>query len=167
MSTTVFLKTMPFGAPGTRSRPNEQTCEPQLVSKTAPPLFFGAPVKMVAGFATAIALNDAATVIYGFLVRPWPGQDTTWGPTTPFGVATPPTQGSCDILKRGYVLAQVGAGVPAAQGIVYMRVAVPAAGKPIGGIEAVADGANTVIVANALFNTAADESGVAEIAYNL
>lgn len=167
MSNTVYLKSMPFGSPGVRSRPHEQTCEPQLVSKTAPPLLYGAPVKMVAGFATAIAAADTAAVIYGFLVRPWPAQDTTWGPTTAFGLATPPTFGSCDILKRGYMLVQVGAGVAAPQGVVYMRVATPATGKPIGGIEAVADGANTVVVANAIFMTAADENGVAEIAYNL
>lgn len=168
MSATVFLKSMPFGSPGVRSRPNEQTCEPQLVSKTLPPLLYGAPVKMVAGFATAIAASDTAAVIYGFLVRPWPNQDTTWGPTaTAFGLATPPSFGSCDILKRGYLLVQVGAGTAAAQGVVYMRIATPAAGKPIGGIEAVADGANTVVVANAIFMTAADASGVAEIAYNL
>lgn len=166
MSNTVFKLQMPFPAPGTVSRPNVQTIEPQIQSATAPVTAFGVPVKMVAGRATAIAAADAATVVYGFSVRVWPGQDYTFAPS--FGNATPPGAGfPLDILKRGYIMVQVNAGVPAAQGPVYMRVANPSAGKPIGGIEAVADSTNTVIIAGAYFNTLVDENSVAEIAYNL
>ena len=55
----------------------------------------------------------------------------------------------------------------AKNGTVYVRVAAAAAGKPLGGVEAVADSTNTIVVAGAYFNGPADAQGVAEIAYNL
>ena len=59
------------------------------------------------------------------------------------------------------------AGTPAIGGAVYVRVATPAAGKPIGGIEAAADGANTIAVTGATFMNAGDANGNVEIAYNI
>ena len=58
------------------------------------------------------------------------------------------------------------AGAAALNGQVYVRVAAAAAGKPIGGIEAAADSANTIAV-NARFMSAADATGNVEIAYNI
>lgn len=161
-----YLKQLPFGAPGSLSRPHVHTVEAQMVNKTTPPNIYGGGVKMVSGLALAIAAADPVTVFYGFLVRPWPSQDNSVGGNT-YGSATPPAFGTCDILVRGYLLVNVGAGTPAPGGIVYMRVATPAAGKPIGGIEAVADSTNTVIVPNAIFMTAMDENGTAEVRYNI
>ncbi len=166
MSNTVFKFQMPFPSPGTVARPNVQTIEPQIQSATAPVLLFGVPVKMVSGKATNIAASDTASVVYGFSVRTWPGMDFTFAPA--FGNTAPPGAGfPIDILRRGYIMVQVNAGTPAPQGAVYMRVATPSAGKPIGGIEAVADGSNTVVIAGATFQTAVDENSVAEIAYNI
>lgn len=165
MSNTVFLKFMPYGPAGVLSRPHVHTNEPQVQSAANPVILYGVPVKMVSGFATAIAASDTASVIYGFSVRQFPRMDFTYA--VGFGNAVPPAKGTIDIMRRGYMLVQVNAGVAAPQGIVYMRVATPAAGKPIGGIEAVADGANTVVVAGAQFMNAADENGVAEISYNI
>ena len=59
------------------------------------------------------------------------------------------------------------AGVAALDGQVYVRVAAAAAGKPIGGIEAAADGTNTIAITGATFMSAADASGNVEIAYNI
>lgn len=166
MSNTVFKLQMPFPAPGTVARPNVQTIEPQIQSATAPVVLFGVPVKMVAGRATAIAPADTATVVYGFSVRTWPGQDFTFAPA--FGNAVPPGANfPIDILRRGYIMVQVNAGTPAAQGPVYMRIATPSGAKVIGGIEAVADGANTVVIVGATFQGLVDENSVAEVAFNI
>lgn len=48
-----------------------------------------------------------------------------------------------------------------------MRVAAASAGRPIGGIEAAADGSNTIAVAGCTFMGPADASGNVEIAYNI
>jgi hypothetical protein len=50
---------------------------------------------------------------------------------------------------------------------VYIRVATAGAGKPIGGIEAVADSTNTILVAGCTFMGPADAAGNAEIGYNI
>lgn len=162
---TAYLKSLPFGAPGVLSRPHVHTNEPQMVNSAAAPTAYGVPVKMVSGKVNAIAASDAATVVYGFLVRPFPSQDFAF--PGDFGSATPPTNGTVSVMRRGYMLVKVNAGTAAPQGTVYMRVAAASGAKVIGGIEAVADSTNTVVVADATFMTAADADGVAEIAYNI
>lgn len=62
-------------------------------------------------------------------------------------------------MRRGYMSVKTNAGTPAFGGVVYARVASPSGAKVIGGIEAAADGANTVIVANAQFMSAPDANG--------
>jgi hypothetical protein len=70
-------------------------------------------------------------------VRPFPVQTATSGGT---GIATGKI---LDRMRRGYMTVQNNAGVPTVEGQVYVRVAAAAAGKPIGGIEAAADGGTT------------------------
>ncbi len=48
-----------------------------------------------------------------------------------------------------------------------MRVATGTELKPIGGIEAVADGVNTIEIKNAMFMHDADAQGNVEISYNI
>ena len=73
-----------------------------------------------------------------------------------------------DILKRGYIIVNLGGTTDAAKnGTVYVRVANASAGKPIGGVEAAADSTNTVALTNAYFTGPKDAYGVAEVAYNI
>jgi len=69
-------------------------------------------------------------------------------------------------MRRGYMTVQNNAGVPSVEGQVYVRVAAAAAGKPIGGIEAAADGGNCVAIPNWVFCDAGDAAGNVEIRYN-
>lgn len=162
---TAYLFRMPAGFAGMITRVDTSDTEPQLIDPTTPPTSFGVPVKLVAGKIQPLAAGDAATVIYGFLARPFPFQGQNIAGT--IGVQVPPTSGPGDIMRRGYMSVKVNAGTPANQGVVYARVANPSGAKVIGGVEAVADGANTVIVANAQFMSAGDANGNVEIAYNI
>lgn len=162
---TAYLYRMPSGFAGMITRVDPTDTEAQLIDPATPPTSFGIPVKMVAGKIQPLANGDAATVIYGFLARPFPFQGQNISGT--IGVQVPPTSGPGDIMRRGYMSVKVNAGTPAFGGVVYARVATPAGAKVIGGIEAVADGANTVIVANAQFMSAPDANGNVEIAYNI
>jgi hypothetical protein len=70
-------------------------------------------------------------------------------------------------MRRGYMTVKLNAGTAALGGVVYVRVGAATTGKPMGGIEAVADSTNTVVVAGASFMSTADASGNVEIAYNI
>lgn len=162
---TAYLYRLPSGFAGMITRVDTTDTEPQIIDSAAPPTAFGIPVKMVAGKIQPLAANDAASVIYGFLVRPFPFQGQNIANTV--GTTVPPTSGTGDIMRRGYMSVKVNAGTPTFLGVVYARVANPSGAKVIGGIEAVADGTNTVIVANAQFMSAPDANGNVEIAYNI
>jgi hypothetical protein len=160
-----YLFRLPAGFAGMITRVDTTDTEPQVIDSTTPPTSFGVPVKMVAGKIQPVAAGDAATVVYGFLARPYPFQGQNIASVV--GTQTPPTSGTGDIMRRGYMAVKVNAGTPAFGGVVYVRVANPSGAKVIGGIEAVADSTNTVIVAGAQFMSAGDANGNAEISYNI
>ncbi|VVD29167.1 structural cement protein Gp24 [Paraburkholderia dioscoreae] len=158
---------MPAGFAGDLQRAEIATIEPQLIDPAAPPTAFGVAVKMVNGKIQPINLAaDTAAIVYGVNLRPYPIQGNG---TDPLGSSTPPTSGVTDILRRGYVNVVLGGTASALKnGTVYLRVASPAAGKPLGGFEAGADGANTVAMpASWSFTGPADSYGVTEIAVNI
>ncbi|GAA0809763.1 structural cement protein Gp24 [Cupriavidus gilardii] len=160
-----ILYRMPSGIPGDISRQSQATVEPQIFDPALPFPGYGVFGKLAAGKFVPIASGDAAAVVYGLLVRPYP---TTGGAgSEPVGTATPPTKGVCDVLRRGYMTVKNNAGTPALGGQVYVRVAAAAAGKPIGGIEAAADGTNTIAVTGAIFMNGGDANGNVEIAFNI
>jgi hypothetical protein len=99
-------------------------------------------------------------------LRPYPIQGNG---TDPLGTSTPPTSGVTDILKRGYVMVSLGGTTAATKGgTVYVRVATPSAGKPLGGFEAASDTTNTVAMpSNWYFTGPADAYGITEIAVNI
>lgn len=155
-----YTTRMPVGIPGNISRnAGAATVEPGNLDSSNKPAY-GAPVKISSGLIRSIAASDAASVIYGFLARPFPAQ----GGSTDIslGAATPPN-GTCDVLKRGYINVLVRAGIAAKGGVVYTRVANATTSQPIGGIEAASDSTNTVVVPGAYFTGGADASGNAEI----
>lgn len=156
-----FLYRMPSGIPGDNSRPSVATIEPVMLDSTNPFAVYGVPGKIAGGKFVPLAEGDPATVIYGLLVRAYPamGSEITnlMGPRNSVG----------DAMRRGYMTVKLNAGTSALGGAVYVRVGAASATKPIGGIEAVADSTNTVVLTGATFMSAADADGNVEIAYNI
>jgi hypothetical protein len=158
---------MGVGFPGVVSRPTEATVEGDQLDPTNFPTSYGVPVAVDATSKQIrkIMTGDAAAAIFGMYVRPYPIQTSA---NDPLGTSTAPTSGIANVMKRGYMVVLLGGATAAAKnGTVYVRVAAPATGKPIGGIEAAADSTNTIIMPNAYFTGPADANGNVEIAYNL
>jgi hypothetical protein len=158
---------MPAGFAGDLQRAEVATIETQLIDSSTPPTVFGVAVKYVAGKVQPINnAADTAALVQGVNLRPYPIQGNG---TDPLGTSTPPTSGVTDILKRGYVMVSLGGVAAAAKGgTVFVRVATPSAGKPLGGFEAASDTTNTVALpSNCYFTGPADAYGVTEIAFNI
>lgn len=161
-----FLYRMPYGIAGDVSRQSQAVIEPQPKNKSLPFASYGIPGKMVAGKFVPMAGGDTGALVYGFLVRPYP---TTAGtPSDPLGISAPLADDlPADILRRGYITVKSNAGTPAFGGAVYVRIAAGTVSQPVGGIEAAADGANTVAIPDAQFMSAADADGNVEISYKM
>lgn len=165
----IITTSMPLGSPGDLTRDvRECTVEAYYNSTTVPVLGFGLPVKLGAQAmsATGIVAADVGSSIVGFSVREYPSYPGGSMANLAAGAGIP-MAGAIGILKKGYMAVKVNAGTPVKEGIVYVRIAAPAGAKVIGGIEAVADGANTIVVPNAQFMGPADADGNAEIRYNV
>ena len=170
-----FQYRMPAGIPGNVGRIEAATIEAQIVNTTTPPTRFGDPVALTTagnGGVRPLTTGDVAADVYGFLMRPYPTQGSganVW-PSDPLNntagyAGAPALFGICNILRRGYISVMLnGAAASVSGGQVYVRVAAAAAGKPIGGIEAAADGVNTILLSNCEFRGAADALGNTEIA---
>jgi hypothetical protein len=152
---------MASGIPGDLSRRSHAIVEAAVANAAKPFPGYGLPGKIVAGKFVPIEAADVAASVSGFLVRPYPTQT---GAADGSGVNTSMIQ---DRMRRGYMTVKNNAGVPTVEGTVYVRVAAPVAGKPIGGIEAVADGANNVAIPNCVFCDVGDAAGNVEIRYNI
>lgn len=160
-----FTYRMPAGIPGTINRAEHAHVEAQVMDPVTPVTEFGVPCKIVSGKVQPLAASDAVGVIYGLLARPYPTQAAV---NEALGTGTPnPTQ-IANVMKRGYMHVLLrGAAAAVKNGPVYIRVATPATGKPIGGIEAASDSTNTVVLPNSYFMGPADAAGNIEIAYNV
>lgn len=164
MATNAILYRMPFGIPGDVTRQSQSTIEPQLFNSAAAFSAYGLFGKIASGRFVPIGTGDAATAVYGLLVRPFPTQSAS----TAMGVAQPPTTGPADVLRRGYAAVKLrGSAAAALNGQVYVRVANGTTDQPIGGIEAAADSTNTIAVANCVFMSAADADGNVEISFKV
>lgn len=159
-----ILYRMPYGIPGDVTRRQHATIEPHIFGAT-PFTAYGLPVKLSAGKVIPMGAGDAAQVPFGFLVRPYPTQGAN--ASDPVGTAVPPISGQADVLRRGYINVKNNVGAPATGGTVYMRVTANGGNTIIGGIEATADGANTVILQSCTFTGNADANGNVEIAVNI
>ena len=162
---TSFLYRMPYGIPGDITRQSVATVESQPLNSASAFSAFGLFGKVVSNAFVPVGSGDAATAVYGLLVRPFPTEGGN--PSDPLGTSTPPTTGVANVLRRGYVNVLLNAGTAALGGQVYVRVANASTGKPIGGIEAASDSTNTIAVPNAYFMSAADSGGNVEIGYNI
>jgi hypothetical protein len=157
---TAYMNRMPAGIPGEVSRPGA-TLESQFVGDAA--IAFGAVVKLAAGKLVAIASGDAASVVYGFLPRPYP----TTGDAGAFGAGSAPAGTTQSVMRRGYMTVTLkGAAAAAKNGAVYVRVTADG-DKAVGDIEAAADSAKTVAIAGCAFMGPADAGGNVEISFNI
>lgn len=161
MANTILYR-MPSGIPGDVSRKNESLVDSRVLDRDVNRQFpgFGLPGKLVAGIFTPIVAGDTAASVYGFLTRPFP----TMGRDGPSSLPNP-NLGLHGIMRNGYMTVKCNAGTAAPMGPVYMRVAAGTTQKPIGGLEAAADGANTVLLPRTYFTHAADAAGNVEIEY--
>ncbi|TPS02400.1 hypothetical protein FJV12_18505, partial [Acinetobacter baumannii] len=149
----------PSGIPGDISRKAHSTVEAHILKGN-----FGA--FGIFGKLTAdgiVPLEAADTDVYGLIVRSYPTQSALNG----IGAAVPQSGIVNDIMRRGYMTVKCNAGTAKKAGKVYVRVATGTELKPIGGIEAVADGVNTIEIKNATFMHDADAQGNVEISYNI
>lgn len=158
-----LLYRMPSGIPGDISRRGQCTVESAVADANNPFTAYGVPGKMLNGKFVPVQAGDAASVVSGFLVRPYPAQTANSNGT---GISTGKI---LDRMRRGYMTVQNNAGTPTIEGTVYVRVANPSAGKPIGGIEAVNDATagNTVVIPNCVFCDVGDAAGNVEIRFNI
>ena len=155
-----FLYRMPSGIPGDVSRKSHSTIESHMIAGQF--AAFGLFGKInAAGDFTLLEAGDAD--VYGLLVRSYPTQTAQ----NELGKAVPYNSGICDVLRRGYMTVKCNAGTAKKAGKVYVRVAAGNDLKPIGGIEAAADAANTVELKNVMFMHDADAQGNVEISYNI
>lgn len=157
---------MPAGIAGDINRSFAATVESCMISNATQgdnPTVFG--VGLVIDAANHVArlpkVGDAA--LYGLFVRPYPTNSSQDG----LGTSTPANGGVGDILRRGYMTIHLYGATAAVKGAkAYCRIQNAGAGQIIGGIEAAADGANT-IDANAVFMGPADAEGNVEVAFNI
>ncbi|OON35610.1 hypothetical protein BTJ39_22300 [Izhakiella australiensis] len=161
-----LLLRMPVGIAGTISRPQDLTTEPVILDSTNTFSAYGLVGKTsAAGKFIPIAASDAATVITGLYVRPYP---TTSTPDMVRQVGTGKNF-TGDSMKRGYMTVNIGS---TAVGLtkdapVYVRNANPSNASPLGSILGAAVTDETVVLPNATFTGAGDADGNAEIAYNI
>lgn len=161
-----FTYRMPAGIPGAISRnAGQATVEPCAFNASKPFTAYGQFGKTVSGKFEPLESGDAASVITGMLVRPFPtnaGQDG-------LGVSTPPTSGIGDRLKRGYLSVMLALGTAAKDAQVY--VVTTAGGDVVLGdivtSTSPAGGGTAVAAAGCFFTGPADASGNVEVAYNL
>ena len=142
---------MQAGFPGDPNRAHPFSIEPCLVDATNPPTQFGQAVVInrAANSVRAILAGDVAlTHIWGVTVRPYPFQQfsaTNYGAAA-FGQATPPSNGSIDVLRWGYIMGLLNTGAlqPAKGDPVFIWCAATAGNHIQGGYETAASAGNTM-----------------------
>lgn len=142
---TSYLFRAPAGIAGSVTRVGQTTVEPGQLAASGTPTAFGQPVKVVGGEFALMGAGSAAADFYGVLSRIVPSIS---GPASD---DAPNAEAIAGIVTRGYVNVLCPTGTPARGGAVYVRVAAPGAGQAIGDFEAVADGADTVLLVGVIW----------------
>lgn len=141
--------------------------QPDMIVKTRPtggsvPIPFGTPVKYETGTngnVVAMGAGDTAAAFVGFASKEVKSSlnylDQSVGAYAP--------DEPCSVFMRGAINVKVQRGTPALGGTVYIRVTAnesyPTA--VVGGIEAAADGVNTIALTGVEFEGPADANGIA------
>ncbi|MGJ8524111.1 hypothetical protein R84981_002829 [Carnimonas sp. R-84981] len=175
---TAYTYRMPAGIAGAISRPQDLTVEPTILSNDAPfsatvanqfginetVTAYGVPGKYDDnGYFVPLASGDEASVVVGFLVRPYPTtsvQDLNRQARTG-------AQIEGDLLKRGYLNVNIGGdasaikrGAPVYFDIANQQVLAESA-KDSNGND------TSLEIPSAVFNGPGDAAGNVEIAYNI
>lgn len=163
---TAITTRMNVAVPGavSRSYPG-QVISQEVINSTTPPTAYGQPVKLVSGQVQPLGSGDAASLIYGITVRPYPTQDAT-GASSAYGSGTPPTSGMIDIMKMGFIGATMATGTAARGAQVNVRTTASGS-HHIGDIEDDSVGSGTVTPTNWTFTGPADAAGNVEISIGL
>jgi hypothetical protein len=170
-----YLTRMPAGIPGEVNRGWASTIEPAAITPSGTagaPTAYGIPLVVDqtagnVGNVRAVNSGDANTAIYGLLARPFPTQSPIWG-SDPIGQATPPTQGSCDVLREGYMTVLLSGSTAAVKGNpVYIWTAAATGTHITGGFEASNPGGSGITLIGGIFMGPADASGNVEISYGV
>ncbi len=168
-----FQFRMGAGFPGDVNRTHPATIEPALIDASAPPTLYGQPVLVdptTQGVRPFAAGDTAVTAAWGMTVRPYPIQQnagTNFGAAS-FGTGTPPASGPIDVLRAGYIMAQLPSGESSLKGgAVYVWCAASTGVHVQGGIESAASSGNTAALADCQFNGPPDANGYVEISFNV
>lgn len=159
-----FVTTMPSGIQGTVSRVDQAVIESQVLNPSLPFPTYGVAYKIAAGKMVPIVASDAAAVIQGFLVRPYPVQNNVANEA--LSVNLPLTTGIGNGLRSGYMTVICQLGTASLGAPVYIRNASPSGQQIIGGIES-GSTANNVLLPNAQFQGPADSAGNVEISFQV
>lgn len=173
-----YLLNMPSGFPGSMSRWEHATVEGQPVNTTTPPLAYGTMVVMdvATGTIRQATTSDTVGLFYGLLVRPWPTQgfgNPLGSLSDPVGNTSPARQGAMDVMRRGYMLVQIGGATAAVKGgAANIWIGATGGGQVQGNVTAVAPGAGTCLaVPGLMFMSVADpgpaSAGIVEVAFNI
>lgn len=160
---------MGAGFPGDVNRGQSAIIVPVLTDSADVIKAYGNPVlnkasnNSIKGFV--VADTTTPVVCAGFCVRPYPSQQQAQSDfNTAIGVATPPTAGVVDILKDGFVMAKIPAGVSVTKGgAVYVWFAATSGNNIQGSLVGAATGGSTALITNAKFNGPADANGNVEV----
>ena len=158
------------GIPGTVHRMEAADIITETLDPATPFAAYGVPVVIssVNGRARPVGVGDTEANVYGILVRTYPGfanpSAQGLGQDAPISDGKPRNG---NVLVRGYINVKVNAGMPVKLGGVYVRIAAATAEKHLGGIEAEADGANTILLTRCHFRGPADAFGNTEIGFRI
>jgi hypothetical protein len=173
---TGFTYRMGAGFPGAVNRSHPASIEPTVNDATNPITAAGLPGVISVGSNTVRAListDTAVTTIYGVAVRAFPIQASSGGAygSSSFGVSTMPVGQPMDILRSGYIMAQLNpaAGAVTKGSPVFVWVAASTGGHVQNGFETVASAGNTAALdpTRYFYNGPADSSGVVEVEVNV
>lgn len=149
---------MSFGFAGSYSR------QPDMVVTTAPlegsvDILFGTPlVRGSDGAVRAMGSGSTGAQFVGVAGREVKSATGYLAQSTGRYAPNDPVS----VFQRGTICVHCQKGVPAMDGPVYVRV-VKSGGYEVGGFEAEADGENSVVLPNAMWNGPKDGNGVAEL----
>lgn len=118
-----YKTVMPGSTPGTITRWNPPPLlEPIALDGTIPPTAYGVPIKLSSGAAAKLETGDSvASVIAGFLARPYPGSPNATNEG--LGTDTPNGNYAQNRFLRGYMAVTcLGSTAPAKDAQVYVRV---------------------------------------------
>lgn len=157
------------GVPGDVNRSHPASILPVLINTTSPPRAYGElclfdTTNGVRAIIAADQSDSTAVVIAGAAVRSFPTQQASGGMSASLGSATPPVSGVMDLLREGYIICKMKAGVTVKKGDPVWVWAVATSGANIlGELQAASSASNTVPISNARFWGPADASGNVEV----